>query len=359
MASKETRKTEKRKDVEKQWRKGEVRWRFTGDNESEDNSASRKRTSPRTYVSVDTSQERDALVVQTGGPAVLLEDGGNRIEARHRRTTTSENPLSTLIVIGDRVRYMCPESGTAIITHVYHRDTTLSRRMIEQTRMEQVITANIDQLLVVAAATYEQLRPGLIDRYVIAAAMGGIAPLICINKVDLVDEDSREELDEITAAYRAAGYSVFSTSCIEGTGFDELEHALNGHSTALVGQSGVGKTSMLNRLIPELHEKTQEVSAQSGRGIHTTTKSTLHKLADGGHIADTPGIREYGLYHFDKNDLHTYYPEFQPFARACRLSNCIHVNEPDCAVRDAAMDNLISALRYRNYLQIWESEERA
>ncbi len=358
MAQKEVRKTDKRRDVEKLWRKGDVAWRFTGDHEGEADSEDRRRSAPRRVVVVDASDERDALVVQTGGPVGVIEDATGRIPAHPRRTTTTENPSSTLIVIGDRVRYIHEGDGDAVITHVYARTTSLSRRGINQTRVEQVIAANVDQLVVVAAATQEQFRPGLIDRYLIAAAMGGITPLVLINKIDLADDEAREYLDEAADDYRTAGYRVIMTSCTTNEGLADLRSALLDSISSLVGQSGVGKTTLLNALIPDLDEKTADVSVKSGRGTHTTTRSTLYALHEGGYIADTPGIREYGLYHFDRDDLHTYYPEFVPLSNDCRLSSCTHIHEPDCAVRDAVERGTCSALRYRNYLQIHASEDR-
>jgi len=351
------RKVEKRKDVEKEWRKGTARWRYSGIEESEHDFVEWKRNAPPKYQLVRPENERDALVIETGGPLVTLVDGDEEFRAKPRRSTTSENPQGTLVTIGDRVRYIMRDHGDALVTHVYKRRTELVRTKILSREYAQVLVANIDQLVVVTAATAELFRTGLIDRYLIAAAMGGFNAVICINKMDLVDEEDLVIVQETAAVYRNAGYIVVLTSCITLEGIEALHNLLREKVSAFSGHSGVGKTSLLNSLVPEADEKTQDVSEQSRRGTHTTTKSVLYELPNGGYIADTPGIREFGLFHFHKNDLHTYYPDFIPFSDRCRFPSCTHTHEPDCAVLQAVEDQLIHPLRYKNYLQILESEE--
>jgi ribosome biogenesis GTPase len=240
---------------------------------------------------------------------------------------------------------------------VYERDSFLLRTSIRDVEYAQVLVANIDQVIVTAAATDELLRPGLIDRYLVAAAMGGIDALICINKIDLPDEEEMEFVTDLVAMYEDVGYDVILTSCVTGEGMDALRAATHDKLSAFSGHSGVGKTSLLNELIPEIDEKISELSDQSQRGMHTTTRSTLYPLPGGGWMADTPGIREFGLFQFDPGDLHTYFPEFLDFADACRYPSCTHTHEPDCGVKEAVEREDIHPLRYRNYLQILESED--
>ena len=351
----ERRSVHKPKSVEKQWRKGTGRWRFS-DEEAVDDLIARKLSNPRLFQSNLSDDERDALVVQTGGPMAVLNDGSVYFRARPRRSTTTENKSSSLVSIGDKVRYIVSGDDDAVITHVYERQSYLLRTSIRSKEFAQVLVANLDQVVVTAAATEELLRPGLIDRYLVATAMGGLHAVICINKIDILDEENEDVLNDIVSMYRETGYTVVATSCVTGAGLVELERLLTGKISAFSGHSGVGKTSLLNILIPELNEKTQELSDQSQRGIHTTTRSTLYDLPSGGYIADTPGIREFGLFQFEPGDLHTYYPEFLAFADSCRYPDCMHTHEPDCAVRDAVEDGRIHPLRYRNYLQIMESE---
>jgi ribosome biogenesis GTPase / thiamine phosphate phosphatase len=351
------RKVNKPKEVEKLWRKGTARWRYDGVEESETDFLDRKRSAPPKHQMVRPENERDALTIETGGPLVVLLDGDEEFRGRPRRSTTTENANATLITIGDRVRYIAAGTGDAVITHVYRRKSALSRKSVTSKDFEQVLVANIDQIIVVAAATLELLRPGLIDRYLIAAAMGGLAASICINKMDLVPVEDQPFVEEIALMYQDAGYRVDMTSCVTGEGIGELYNDLAEHLSAFSGHSGVGKTSLLNRLIPGATEKTRELSEQSQRGVHTTTKSMLFDLPNGGYIADTPGIREFGLYHYDRTELASYYPEFLRFADQCRFASCTHQHEPGCAVIQAVDDEEIHPIRYRNYLQILEAGE--
>lgn len=351
------RRVNKPREVEKLWRKGTARWRYEGEEESEKDFIDRKRSAPPKHQMVRPENERDALVIETGGPLVVLLDGDEEFRARPRRSTTTENLNATLVTIGDRVRYISAGEGDTVISHVYRRKSSLSRKSVTAKDHEQVLVANIDGIVVVAAATLELLRPGLIDRYLIAAAMGGLEAMVCINKMDLVPKEDQPFVQEIADMYRAAGYEAHLTSCVTGEGLGELLNQMADRLSAFSGHSGVGKTSLLNRLVPDAGEKTQELSEQSQRGVHTTTKSVLFDLPNGGYIADTPGIREFGLFHFDKNDLHTYYPEFLRFADECRFASCTHQHEPGCAVIQAVEDEDIHPIRYRNYLQILESRE--
>ncbi len=351
------RRVSKRKDIEKQWRKGTGRWQYAGEGETEGDTLDRKLGAPRQGQLVNEEGEREALVVQTGGPDILLQDGSEFRKARPRRSTTTENEDATLVAIGDIVRYQDMGEDEGVITHVFERDSFLLRTSIRDAEYAQVLVANVDQVIVTVAATDELLRPGLIDRYLVAAAMGGLDAHICINKIDLPDEEDREFVEDIAAMYRDLDYIVVLTSCVSGEGIEELRQLLHEKLSVLSGHSGVGKTSLLNLLIPDLDEKTAELSDQSQRGMHTTTRSTLYELPDGGFIADTPGIREFGLFQFDADDLHTYFPEFVHFSADCRFPSCTHTHEPDCAVKDAVEREEIHPLRYRNYLQILESED--
>jgi ribosome biogenesis GTPase / thiamine phosphate phosphatase len=349
---------DKRKGVEKLWRKGTSKWKYDGDTESENQNVDRRRGAPRKHAIAIDGKELEGQISQTGGPqaVVIGMNAEGEFRAKPRRSTTTENKNSTLIVVGDRVRFIIADDESAVITHVYARDTLLARRSIESSGIEQAIIANLDQVGIVVAASHTMLKPGLIDRYIIAAAMGGIASFICVNKMDLVDDESKELIDDIREVYEHAGYKVLYTSCLSGEGMDELLEHLRGKLTVFSGHSGVGKTSILNEVIPDLEARTQELSDQSQRGIHTTTKSTLYTLPGGGAIADTPGIREFGLYHFNAEDLHSYYPEFLQFSASCKFSHCTHVHEPDCEVKAAVEREEISDLRYDNYLQILDSE---
>jgi len=346
----------KRKPIEKQWRKGESRWKYGGDGASDGDFLERKLVAPRAFHLANTEGERDAIVIQTGGAHTILLDGDAQLSGKPRRSTTSENGEATLVTIGDRVRYIRTGPDDAIITHVYERCSWLLRRSIRATDFAQVMVANIDMVIATAAASAELLRPGLIDRYLVAAAMGNLDACVVINKIDLPDVEDRQFVEEIADMYRDCGYETLLTSCVTGEGIDELAETTRGKLSAFSGHSGVGKTSLLNLLIPDLNEKIGELSEQSQRGIHTTSRSTLHALPDGGFLADTPGIREFALFRADPATLHTYYPDFMRVADDCRFPSCTHTHEPDCAVIAAVEREDIHPYRYRNYCQILENE---
>ena len=357
--SQENRKIDKRKGVEKKWRKSEFRWKYSGDPEAEDLFIDKRRSAPPQSSNRASEDERRALVVQTSGNDTVIRDESSSEEytAKPRRSTTTDNPNATLVSIGDWVRYIPQEHGPAYISHIEARDSVLSRRSVSGRDAEQVLVANCDHVVVVIAPTESMFRPGLIDRYLVSAAMGGIEASICINKMDLVDEDVEEIINEIVEVYTDLDYIVHKTSCESGEGIVQFTGFLQGRISVFSGHSGVGKTSLLNVIIPGLDERTQDISDQSQRGIHTTTHSSLFALPGDGFIADTPGIREFGIYHFDSGDLHTYYPEFVEHSVGCKFPDCTHIHEPKCAVKEAVENGEIHELRYRNYLQILNSEQ--
>ncbi len=351
--------SDKRKRVEKQWRKGGVRWTWSGDEDADNNRQNVERGTPRRHQHISVDEEVEALVVQTGGPTIMLLTPVGFVEARVKRNTSTENPSSTLVVIGDRVRCRIPEDGAAVITLVEARQRALLRRPVHQQEFHQVIVANVDQVVIVTAATEYLLRPGLIDRYILSAHAGGIEPLVCINKVDLLDEEGRDLVEEIAQVYREAGYPAVVTSCLTGEGIAALRALLIGKISAFSGHSGVGKTSLFSALLPDEESKISEVSEQSGRGVHTTSSSRLVPLGDADYLADTPGVREYGLVNIERDEVSRYYPEFVRHADRCRFPTCTHLHEPDCAILQAVEDGSIAELRYRNYVQIMESDEFA
>ncbi len=215
------------------------------------------------------------------------------------------------------------------------RRTILSRADARNPRQDQLIAANIDILVIVAAIENPPFRPGLVDRYLIAAARGGIRPILCINKTDLATDDSPVNVYQLPAV---------ECSTRTGQGIDELRDMLAGQLCVLAGHSGVGKSSLLNALAREDRARTGGVNAETGKGRHTTTSSRLYELPNGARIIDTPGIREFGVGKITTAELQAAFPEFQD--QPCRFSNCTHVHEPDCAVREAA------GPRYSSYLRL-------
>jgi ribosome biogenesis GTPase len=212
--------------------------------------------------------------------------------------------------------------------------------------------ANVDQVLIVASWREPKFWPELVDRYLIAGVRNNLEPVICINKIDLAEDEA--ELEETAGAYRRAGYQVILSSAVTGAGLGELRGVLRGKTTALAGLSGVGKSSLLSEAEPGLNLRVAEVSERQHLGKHTTTQVTLHPLAAGGFVADTPGIREMGLAGLTQADLPRLYPEFSQFAASCAYANCSHTREPGCAVKGAARTGRIALMRYDSYRKIRE-----
>lgn len=259
---------------------------------------------------------------------------------------------SSLLAPGDEVEVDF-EPDQPVVRAVGERRTKLSRLAhIHRNFKEHVLAANIDTMVIVAAAAKPRFKPGLVDRYMVAASRGGVKPLLVLNKMDLV-EDEPEQI----APYRELGLQVISTSCETGLGIDELRDALRGTFSVLTGHSGVGKSSLLNALDPSLEIHTQEVSASTEKGKHTTSASRLYVLHDDIRIVDTPGIRNLGLWDVTPEELAFYFPEMEELAMQCRFRDCSHVHEPDCAVRLALQEGAMSKLRYDSYLRIRESLE--
>lgn len=219
---------------------------------------------------------------------------------------------------------------------------------------EQVIAANLDQVIPVFAAANPRPAWNLLDRYLVSAESAEIPALICLTKMDLVaGRPEAEEIEAVASEYRAIGYDVILTSTVTGQGMDALQDRLQGRLSAIVGKSGVGKTSLLNAVEPGLGLRVQSVSQTTGKGRHTTSASELFMLASGGAIIDTPGIREFGLWDVDEQDLAWFFPEMRPFIGHCKFrQDCHHDEEPGCAIRKAVIEGHISPYRYQSYLKL-------
>lgn len=256
-------------------------------------------------------------------------------------------------VVGDQV-FVTEDADTQLAAHLVtgfaDRDTTLARADAFG-RRAKVIAANVDQLWVVVAIE-PPLRPGLIDRLLVAAHAQGIAGGIVFNKIDLLPAALRAEIRPLLDVYRAIGYPVIEVSARTGEGLDTLRAALDEHLSVFVGHSGVGKTSLLNALCPGLGERVQALSDASGRGLHTTTAAALFPLPSGGEVIDSPGVRTFALWDIDPNELAAHFVEMAALAPECRFNDCRHLAEPQCAVKAAVEAGTITELRYESYLRM-------
>jgi ribosome biogenesis GTPase len=218
----------------------------------------------------------------------------------------------------------------------------------------KVIAANIDQILMVSAVLPE-FTPSIIDRYLIACEDMGIEPILVLNKIDLIDEPGLANINKILDIYRSLDYQVLLVSNKTGYGIDALKETLIDKNSIFVGQSGVGKSTLVNTVLPDAEILTKEVSENSGLGQHTTTVSRLHHLPSGGNLIDSPGIREFGLWHLDVERVTWCFKEFRKFIGGCRFRDCKHLNDPGCIIRQAIDDGDISQLRFDSYHRILET----
>ncbi len=284
-------------------------------------------------------------------PTAALSSLSHKV--REVRQLDHSDPLA----VGDGVRFVEAGDGTGLIVAILPRRNRLARRtaapMPGKKSFEQVIAANVDQVVPIFAAAHPQPHWNMLDRYLASAASCELPALICINKLDLARD--AEGVQAAVAEYRRIGYPVQLVSAHSGEGLEELRQALAGRISVFVGKSGVGKTSLLNALQPGLGLRVNAVSQTTGKGKHTTTSPELFALDGGGAILDTPGMREYGLWDVDVEDLASLFPEMRPLLGKCRFGlDCRHDEEPGCAVRAAVMAGQISPRRYQSYLRLRE-----
>ena len=259
------------------------------------------------------------------------------------------------LAVGDDVRIEPEERGGSwVIVEIYPRRSRLARRAPAGARGERVVVANIDQVIVVFAFAKPEPHPRMLDRFLVIAAANDIDARIVLNKFDLADAPP-PWLDE----YRAPGYPIHLTSARERTGLEELSAALHGRVSALSGPSGVGKSSLINAIYPGLNLRVGAISESVNKGRHTTVGAAMHPLPDGGFVADTPGLREIGVWNLDAGELDACFLEFRPFLGECRFGDCRHVQEPGCAVRAAVADGLIGESRYDSYRKLLGELETA
>jgi ribosome biogenesis GTPase len=298
-------------------------------------------------------EEYQGIVIATSGRLfeVRAQDG-RRLKCEVRQKVKSEAESTTPVAVGDDVLYSMDKGGRGAIEKVLERRTAFFRPGVAAEGIKQIIASNLDQLAIVASMNSPALKTGLIDRFLVAAQVGHMTSLLVINKTDLGSVDG---IGSIVSAYSAIGCDTFLTSAVTQQGVDELKERLADHRTLFVGHSGVGKSALLNILIPGLDRKVGDISSYSDKGTHTTTNIELFELPSGGYLVDSPGLKVMGLWEVDKDELRHYYPEFEPYADQCRFSSCSHSHEPECAVKTAVEEGRIAAFRWENYIAIAES----
>ena len=266
--------------------------------------------------------------------------------------TAKDSRRQAVLAVGDNVYFSLIGDGEGAIEQVGMRRTILTRRGTgPRSRLQHIIAANVDQVVVVASAHDPIFRPRLIDRYLVAAEYGELEAVVCINKIDLDAEDCYVEALEM---YRMLGYPVVATSATEDVGLDDFRELLRGKTSVLAGQSGVGKSSLLSAVEPKLELKTSEISSKTGKGQHATKNASLLTLSVGGYVIDTLGIRQFSLWDVPAVDLAGSYPEIAEFGEDCKFQPCSHVKEIDCAVKAALEAEEIFPTRYESYVSLYQ-----
>ena len=294
----------------------------------------------------------------TGSWYVVKDDQGKTYNARIKGKfklddITSTNPVT----VGDEIE-IASESGDSnsmIITGISERRNYINRQSPSNKYQHHIIAANIDQALLICTLREPRTSQGFIDRFLVASEAYHVPAILLFNKKDLYRKKETLLYESWKEMYEAIGYKTILMSVEKNEGLEEAKAILHDQTTLISGHSGVGKSSFINAIIPSSGLKTQEVSGWSGKGLHTTTFAEMYDLPFGGRIIDTPGIREFGLVDISRQELSHYFPEMRPLINGCQFNNCLHVNEPGCAVKSAVENETIHIDRYISYCKILDS----
>ena len=300
------------------------------------------------------------LVIRNTGSwyTVKTDDGGQLIDCKIKGNFRLKGIRSTNpVAVGDHVTLVPNNEGTAFITEIADRRNYIIRKASNLSKQSHIIAANVDQAMLVVTVNYPQTSTTFIDRFLASAEAYRIPVFLIFNKVDILDDDELRYLDMMINLYETVGYECRSISAERGDGVETVMQLLEGKVTVLSGNSGVGKSTLINRLLPDANLRTAEISDAHNTGMHTTTFSEMLPLPSGGYIIDTPGIKGFGTFNIEPEELSGYFKEIFRFSRDCRFSNCTHTHEPGCAVLKAVEDHYIAASRYQSYLSMLDDKE--
>jgi ribosome biogenesis GTPase len=299
-----------------------------------------------------------ALVVKnTGSWYQVKTEEGRLIETKLKgnfrlKDIQSTNPIS----VGDYVLIEENPEGTAFIYAIENRKNYIIRKSSNLSKQSHIIAANLDQAFLIITVNYPITTPTFIDRFLATTEAYTIPASLFFNKIDRYNPDDLEYLNALIGLYEAIGYSCYKLSAIHDENISFMNELLKGKVTLFSGHSGVGKSTLINRLIPSVQQKVQEISEYHNKGMHTTTFSEMLELPEGGYIIDTPGIKGFGVFDMEEAEISHYFPEIFKFSENCRFNNCTHRREPGCAVREAVENQYISESRYRSYLNMLEDK---
>ena len=302
------------------------------------------------------------LVIKNTGSwyTVKTDDGGQLIDCKIKGNFRLKGIRSTNpVAVGDRVTIIPNAEGTAFITAIEDRRNYIIRKSSNLSKQSHIIAANVDQAFLVVTVNYPQTSTTFIDRFLASAEAYRVPVTLLFNKTDLLSEEELRYQQMMIDLYDNVGYQCLAISAETGEGIDKVMDMLTGKVTVLSGNSGVGKSTLINRLLPGVNLRTSDISDAHNSGMHTTTFSEMIPLPLGGYIIDTPGIKGFGTFDIEPEELTGYFKEIFRFSKECRFSNCTHTHEPGCAVLKAVEEHFISQSRYQSYLSMMEDKEES
>jgi ribosome biogenesis GTPase len=301
---------------------------------------------------------RGLVIKNTGSWYLVKTDDGRYVECKIKGNFRLKGIKSTNpVVVGDYVQIVDNNDNAAFITEIEDRKNYIVRRASNLSKQSHILAANLDQCMLLVTVNYPETSTTFIDRFLASAEAYRVPVKLIFNKVDKYSQDEVNYMDALINLYKNIGYECFKISAKENIGLDEINRELNGKVTLLSGNSGVGKSTLINAILPEESQKTREISVMHNKGMHTTTYSEMFSVDGEGYIIDTPGIKGFGSFDMDEEEMSHYFKEIFKFSADCKYGNCTHRHEPGCAVIKAVEDHYISQSRYNSYLNMLEDKE--
>lgn len=298
------------------------------------------------------------VIKNTGSWYSVKTDTGKVVECKIKGNFRLKGIRSTNpVAVGDNVEIALNSEGTAFITHIEERRNYIIRKSQNLSKQSHILAANVDQAFLIVTVNYPQTSTTFIDRFLASAEAYSVPVVLVFNKCDILSDDERHYQQSMIHLYETIGYECREVSATTGEGIDGLHALLKGKITLLSGNSGVGKSTLINQILPEANLRTAEISDAHNTGMHTTTFSEMLELPEGGYIIDTPGIKGFGTFNMEPEELTSYFPEIFHFSKGCKFSNCTHTHEPGCAVLKAIDDHFIAQSRYQSYLNMLEDKD--